>query len=112
MSGLLPKGFEVLEPFAAQWDGDTAAKRAHLRSAYGEEQRDAFHTACSPLLKPGLAWLDGIALAEQDEAEQRLMRLFLTFAHVSLAVEVQDDDERKHTLLRTSMRITRAPADL
>lgn len=111
MSVLLPAGFETLAPFAERWTGYTAAERAHFRSANGEVERDAFHAACAPLLKPGLAWLDSKPLAELDEAERRLMHLFLTFAHVSLAVEVQGKDESKHAQLRASMRITRAPAD-
>jgi hypothetical protein len=111
MSRLLPAGFEVLEPFAARWAGETAMERAHFRAAYPEAERDAFYTACAPLLKLGLARLDEKPLAEQDEVEQRLMRLLLTFAHVSLAVELQGPDEHKHARLRVSMRIVRATAD-
>lgn len=111
MSGLLPEGFEALEPFAGHWAGETAAERAHLRAAYPVAERDAFHAACAPLLEAGLASLDARPLTDQSEAERRLMRMLLTFAHVSLAVEVQQDDEDKHTPLRASMRIMRAPAD-
>lgn len=112
MSALLPSGFEALEPFAARWAGATAADRAHLRSAFPSAERDAFHAVCAPLLIDGLSRLDKIALGEQDESERRLMHLLLTFAHVSLAIEVQGDAEDNHGLLRASMRIIRAPADL
>ncbi len=112
MSTLLPLGFEALEPFATQWAGATAADRAHLRSAFPSAERNAFHAACAPLLVEGLSRLDQTALREQDEGERRLMHLLLTFAHVSLAVEIQGDDEENHGLLRASMRIIRAPADL
>ena len=111
MSGLLPAGFETLEPFAGCWEGENAAERAHLRAAHAEDERDAFYGACAPLLAPGLVRLDEKALAELDEKERRLLHLFLTFAHVSLAVEVQGPDETAHAPLRASMRITHAPAD-
>ena len=112
MSDLLPPGFEALEPFAIRWAGATAADRANLRSAFSNAERDAFHTACAPLLVDGLRRLDQTALGEQDESERRLMHLLLTFAHVSLAVEVQGDAEDNHRQLRASMRIICAPADL
>ncbi|MFT3968649.1 MAG: hypothetical protein QM690_22515 [Sphingobium sp.] len=112
MSGLLPEGFEALEPFAPRWAGRSAAERAGLRGAFPEEERDAFHAACAPLLQPGLAFLDATPLASHDAARRRLMRLFLSFAHVSLAVEVQRDDEARHGPHRATMRIVRAPADL
>ncbi|MCE7797222.1 hypothetical protein LWE61_11705 [Sphingobium sufflavum] len=111
MSALLPPGFATLEPFAMRWAGETAADRAHLRAAYPDAERDAFHAACAPRLEAGLAHLDETPLAALDEAQQRLMRLLLTFAHVSLAVEVQGPDEAQHAPLRASMRITRTPAD-
>ncbi len=111
MSEPLPSGFEALAPFADRWAGRTAAERAHLRAAYPVAERDAFHAACAPLLRSGLERLDMTPLGEHGEAERRLMRLLLSFAHVSLAVEVQGDDEEKHNPLRAAMRITRAPAD-
>lgn len=111
MTGLLPDGFETLEPFASFWAGETAADRAHLRAAHPASERDAFFAACAPLLKDGLAYLDQKPLGEYSQDESRLMRMFLTFAHVAHAVEVQGPDEARHTSLRQSMRITRAPAD-
>ncbi|MET0364076.1 MAG: hypothetical protein ABW169_05440 [Sphingobium sp.] len=111
MSAVLPAGFEMLLPFADRWAGETAAERAHLRGAFPREERDAFHAACAPLLQPGLAYLDARPLADHNAAEQRLMRLLLSFAHVSMAVEVQGEDEERHSPLRASMRIVRAPAD-
>jgi hypothetical protein len=39
------------------------------------------------------------------------MNLTLSFAHVALAIEVQQEDEAKHTPNRDAMAITRATAD-
>lgn len=111
MTALLPAEFAALEPFATRWAGETSAERAQQRGAWPAAERDAFHAACAPLLKPGLAYLDATPLADLNEAEQRLMRVFLSFAHVSLGVEIQGSDEARHTPLRAAMRITRAPAD-
>jgi hypothetical protein len=108
---MLPPGFAALEPFAAKWSGCSTAERAALRAAHPDVERDAFHAACAPLLEPGLAYLDTKPLATHDAADTRLMNLLLTFAHVSLAVEVQAGDEARHTPMRATMRITRATAD-
>jgi hypothetical protein len=108
---LLPAGFEAMEPFVAGWAVVGSANRAGLRGSSPPEERLAFFDATSPLLQPALALLDAKALADHDEAEQRLMNLTLSFAHVSLAIEVQQEDETKHTPNRDAMVITRAPAD-
>ena len=108
---MLPEGFAALEPYAAQWAGETAAERARLRSTYPAEARDAFYAACRPLLESALAELDAKPLAAHDERERRLMRMMLTFAHVSLAVEVQRGDEPAHAGLREHLRFLHASAD-
>ncbi|HUD27778.1 MAG TPA: hypothetical protein VMQ93_02830 [Novosphingobium sp.] len=111
MSGHLPAGFESLEPYVAQWSGRTAAERAGLRAMFGPDERAAFHAACTPLVKDGLALLDARPLPDLSPAERRLLDLFLAYAHVSLAIDVQAGDEDRHSPLRESMRITREPAD-
>lgn len=110
MSGSLPLGFAELEPFAQHWAGSTAVERAHLRAAFPEAERNAFHAACAPLLARGLEQLGTKPLRDLSPRERRLLNLFLTFAHVSLAVEVQGSDEGRHSLSREAMRITREPA--
>jgi hypothetical protein len=111
VTGLLPPGFAALEPYIEHWIGRNAAERADLRGARPTAERDAFHAALTPLLQPGLALLDTKALANLDEAEQRLLGLLLSFVHVSLAVDIQGPDESAHTCVRSAMRIVRAPAD-
>jgi hypothetical protein len=111
VSRLLPDGFAALEPFTERWAGDSAVIRAHLRDSASPEDAAAFYAAAQPLIESALARLDAKPLADHDDCEQRLMRLVLTFAHVSLAIEVQDRHEPAHRKLREHMRITRAPAD-
>lgn len=108
----LPAGFEALTPFVAGWALGTANERLQRRLASSEAERVAFFEAAKPLLADGLAYLDQTPLDRFDEKQTRLMRLLLGFAHVSLAVEVQGDDERKHAADARFITITRAPADL
>lgn len=111
-SSLLPTGFEALVPFVEFWAVDTAAARAHCRDSSGEERRLAFYNAANDLLPKALAYLDEKPLDQLDESEKRLMQLALSFAHVSMSVELLRDEEPKHAKNRPFMRITRAPADL
>jgi hypothetical protein len=108
----LPAGFETLEPFVDAWALSSAAERAQMRLDQGGAGCAAFYAAAHDLLAPALAHLDKKSLAEFDEAEKRLMKLFLGFAHAALAVEVQRDDEAKHAADARFVRITRAPADI
>lgn len=107
----LPAGFEALTPFVAGWALETANGRLQRRLASSEAERVAFFEAAKPLLADGLAYLDQTPLDQFDDAQTRLMRLLLGFAHVSLAVEVQGDDEPKHADGARFITITRAPAD-
>lgn len=111
-SSLLPAGFETLTPFVEYWAVDTAAARAHCRDSSDEERRLAFYSAANELAPTALDYLDQKPLAQFDESEQRLMQLMLSFAHVSLSVELLREEESKHAKYRPFMRITRATADL
>lgn len=108
---LLPAGFEALEPFAARWAIESAGERAVMRGDAPADERRAFYDAASPLLASALDHLDRKPLAELDESEKRLMRMMLSLAHVSIAEEIQKDDETRHAYFRTFMPVTRAPAD-
>jgi hypothetical protein len=108
----LPAGFEALAPFVADWALGSANARLQRRLTSGEAERVAFFEAAKPLLADGLAYLDQTPLDQFDDRQARLMRLLLGFAHVSLAVEVQGDDEPRHAADARFITITKAPADL
>lgn len=108
---LLPPDFAALEPFVARWAVAGSAERAGLRGAASPEEREAFFGAAGPLLEPALDYLDSRPLAELDAAEERLMTMMLSFAHVAQAVEIQGPDESGGARWRARMRITRTPAD-
>jgi hypothetical protein len=63
------------------------------------------------LAPAALAYLDAKPLDQFDHSEQLLMKLSLSFAHVSMAVELQRDDEARHATYRPYTHITKAPAD-
>ncbi|GAA0295770.1 hypothetical protein GCM10009087_01900 [Sphingomonas oligophenolica] len=108
---LLPLDFAALEPFAPRWAITGSAHRAALRGASSAEERQAFFEAAGPLLAPALDYLDSRPLAGLDAAEQRLMAMMLSLAHVAQAVEIQGPDESGGARWRERMRIGRTPAD-
>lgn len=111
MTVALPEGFEALAPFAPQWAVAGTANRAALRGTSTGEERAAFYATALPLVPAALDYLDARPLEQLDATEERLMNLVLSFAHISIAIEVQQGDEAKHTASRVHMRITRASAD-
>jgi hypothetical protein len=112
MSGLLPAGYETLEPFAEYWGVEGSANRDKRRSGSSEPEREAFYAAARGLIPQALQQLDRKPLAEHDERERRLLNLTLAFAHVSQAVEMLGKAEPRHARFREAMRITRSPADI
>lgn len=109
--GLLPKGFETLEPFVADWAIDGSHNRLQRRLNSTDSERTEFFNAARDLVAPALELLDKKALAEFDEKENQLMNLVLTMAHISLAVEVQRDQEPMHAKTARHITITKTPAD-
>ena len=112
METSLPPGFEGLESFVGAWALEGANNRLRARLESTEAERVAFFDAAKDLVAPGLEYLDRKPPSQFDAREKRLMNLFLTFAHVALAVEVQGDEEPKHARGARHFTITRAPADL
>ncbi|TGD74774.1 hypothetical protein E4634_06120 [Mangrovimicrobium sediminis] len=112
MSGnLLPAGFQALEPFVEGWAIEGSENRLRRRLQSTPEEREAFFEAAMPLVQPALAQLDKKRLTEFDAAEQRLMNLMLSMAHVAHAVEVQREDEPFHAEGARHITITRSSAD-
>jgi hypothetical protein len=111
MNTVLPTGFGVLGPFVIQWAIDGTAARAALRGESSADERSDFYAALLPLAAQALDYLDARPWGQYDAAENRLMAMLLSFAHVSIAVEIQKEDEAKHKVARSFMPITHAPAD-
>jgi hypothetical protein len=108
---LLPPGFETLEPFVERWSLDSADDRLKWRLKSTEAERVEFFNAAKDRLQDGLTYLDKKPFTEYDDDETRLIKLFLSFAHIALAVEVQGDAEPKHAVGARFMTITCAPSE-
>uniref|UniRef100_UPI002432A826 hypothetical protein n=2 Tax=Sphingobium TaxID=165695 RepID=UPI002432A826 len=88
MTTLLPTGFEALAPFADHWAVSGSIARAARRGDADPTHRAAFFAAAAPLLDAALAHLDRYPIDALPPAEQRLMDMMLTLAHVSLTEEI------------------------
>lgn len=108
---ILPAGFEALEPFVESWAIEGTANRARMRLDSSHENRTAFFAAAKDLVGAALERLDQKPLLQFDDSEKRLMNLMLSLVHVSLAVEIQSDDEAQHAASARHITITRAAAD-
>ena len=106
----LPEPFNNLETLIPVWSISGSAARAAKRDSSTNEQREALFNAVSNRLQEALAYLDNKSLEDFDDADQHLMNLLLSYAHVSLAVEVQGDDEGKLASWRPKMQLTCTPA--
>jgi len=109
---MLPRGFEALEPFVAQWAIEGSNNRALQRDKSTEDERLRFYKVGAAALQSALGQLDGKPLSKLDESERRLLNLLLSLAHVALAVEAQGDAEAAHASARRHLPITRSPADI
>lgn len=111
MSNQLPKGYDALEPFADFWAVEGTANRDRVRGISTKEQREAFFEAAKGLVPQALTELDRTPLHEFSASQQRLMNLLLSFAQVTLAVEMLGDAEPRHAIFRQVMPFTRSTAD-
>lgn len=107
----LPADFAALEPFVRKWALEGANNRLLARLNSTEAERLSFFEAAKDLLAPGLAYLDKKPFVEFSDQDRRLMNLFLSMAHVALAVESQGSDEAQHAIGARHFTITRAPSD-
>ena len=107
----LPAGFESLEPFVVMWAIKGANNRLQQRLASSEAERVAFFNTAKDLVPMALDFLDKKPLSNFDAKEERLMNLLLSMVHVSLAVEVQKEQEDFHAQYARFITITRASAD-
>ena len=112
MTGLLPPGYEALEPFVADWAIADMAGRARRRDDSSAAERQAFYDAVQGLVTDVLAELDSKPLDQLDARERRLAMLLLSYAHVALATEIRGGGEDAHREDRRHMAITREPVGL
>jgi hypothetical protein len=88
---LLPRGFESLEPFAADWVlPDVTARMAKRQGSTIEELR-RFYDAMLPIGERALDYLRQFDLGAVPPEAERLLKLMLALAEVAPAVEWYSD---------------------
>ena len=107
----LPEPFSDLESLVPEWSIDGSAARAAKRDSSSAAQHQELFTALNSRLSEALEYLDQTGLPNFTKADQNLMNLLLSYAHVSLAIEVQGEDEAKLAQWRPRMKLTLTPAD-
>jgi len=107
----LPAGFELLQPFVAQWASPTLASRDQARLESTAQDRLAFYEVAGQQAGAALDYLSGRPLSDFAAGDEALMNLMLSLTHVVLAVELQGDDEALHARGARMMPIVRGHAD-
>ena len=85
---MLPEKFADLEPFAATWCLATEPERWERRLASTMDEMRAFYDACCPRAEDAMRYLDAFTLDDMPDDAVHLLQLLYSFALVSYAVEV------------------------
>ncbi len=85
----LPSTFEDLEPFVSYWAVAGQNERRHQRCDTTLEEVRRFYDAMLPRADAAMKHLADFPLRDMPGPEARLMRLVLSLAQASMAVEVQ-----------------------
>jgi hypothetical protein len=84
---LLPNEFEDLDALVEEWAIPTSSARAEKRLQSTIECLEGFYNRLAPRAEGALAYLQTIALEGMSERDSNLLRLLLTLAEVSPAIE-------------------------
>ena len=84
----LPAGFEDLEEFVPYWAVAGQNERRYQRSDTTMAEIKRFYDAVYPRADEAMDYLEAFPLREMPGPEARLMRLVLSLAQASMAVEI------------------------
>lgn len=101
----LPAGFEDLEPFVAHWAVAGQNERRYQRCDTSLEEIRRFYDAMVPRADSAMTHLADFPLRDMPGPEARLMRLVLSLAQASMAVEVQGSARVPHAPWPDTVRI-------
>jgi len=102
----LPIGFEALSSYVDLWAAQGIVARDKARTCTDAQERQAFYDAAAPLLPAALAHLDARTKEKWDEADQRLMRIMLSLAHIGFGIEMLGQSEEDNTPSRLRMHLS------
>jgi hypothetical protein len=83
----LPAGFEAIESLIAEWVLPDSRSRAAKRQGSTMAEVTAFYEAMLPVARPAVEYLRGHALEDLPPEGVLLLKLMLSLAEVSTAVE-------------------------
>jgi hypothetical protein len=92
MSTKLPKQFERLEPFVADWALETQNRRYDKRLRSSRSELRAFYDAATPLLPDALNYLDRFPLGQIPADDLPLCHLMLSLAEIAPHIELYGGD--------------------
>ena len=84
----LPAGFEELQEFVPYWAVAGQNERRHQRCDTTFEEIQRFYDAVYPRADAAMDYLEDFPLRNMPGPEARLMRLVLSLAQASMAVEI------------------------
>ncbi|MBI2800496.1 MAG: hypothetical protein HYX63_09475 [Gammaproteobacteria bacterium] len=85
----LPVGFEGLEEFVAYWAVPGQNERRYQRCDTTFDEIKRFYDAMYSRADEAMTYLDKFPLRDMPGPEARLMRMVLSLAQASMAVEIQ-----------------------
>jgi hypothetical protein len=86
-TNLLPVGFRSVESLVAEWVLADSDARAAKRQASTMSEVQSFYDAMLPIARPAIEYLHAHALEELQPEGMRLLKLMLSLAEISTAVE-------------------------
>ena len=87
MTGLLPVGFETLEPLLETWCLPDSEARCRLRQTSTMETLRGFYDQMLPHAPQALDYLRTVPLGDMPDPAERLLKLMLSLAEVGPAIE-------------------------
>jgi hypothetical protein len=107
--GLLPAGFEDLEPLVDYWAGADGQTRWDRRARAEMADIKAFYDQMVPRADAALAHLQPFPLDAMPEPEARLFRLVLSLAQAAMAVELHGQPRAPHSPYPHGIRLVEGP---
>jgi hypothetical protein len=105
----LPKGFESLERFVADWARDSNDERRAARSTAQMDDIREFYDAVVALAPDAIAYLETFPLDAMPEDATRLFKLLLAMNHAAIAVEMHGAPRAHDSPWPAPVRVAKGP---
>ena len=107
--GLLPPGFEDLEPFVDYWVRSTNDERWIQRSKAPMPEIKRFYDTMLARAEDIITHLDTFALGQMPADAECLFKLLLSLAQAAVAVEMHGQPRAHRAQLRNDLHVTEGP---